>query len=97
MNIAASVGTSLHAVSAAETILRIDQDRPVGRIEGRTYGADLNARDPEGEDPLMLAALSNAITDADAARIATRDPFGRRSGSATATASSTNAGSRNQR
>jgi SAM-dependent methyltransferase len=33
-------------------------------------GADLKARDGMGEDPLMLAALSNRITDADAARIA---------------------------
>ncbi|OAI47674.1 hypothetical protein AYO44_09255 [Planctomycetaceae bacterium SCGC AG-212-F19] len=33
-------------------------------------GADVNARDPQGEDPLMLAALSNSITDADAARVA---------------------------
>jgi hypothetical protein len=33
-------------------------------------GADVNARDPQGEDPLMLTALSNSITDADAARIA---------------------------
>lgn len=33
-------------------------------------GADVNARDPQGEDPLMLAALSNSITDAGAARVA---------------------------
>jgi hypothetical protein len=33
-------------------------------------GADVNARDAQGEDPLMLAALSNSITDADAARVA---------------------------
>lgn len=33
-------------------------------------GADINARDPNDEDPLMLAALSNSITDADAALIA---------------------------
>jgi len=33
-------------------------------------GADVHARDPQGEDPLMLAALSNSITDADAARVA---------------------------
>ncbi len=33
-------------------------------------GADVNARDPQGEDQLMLAALSNSITDADAARVA---------------------------
>jgi hypothetical protein len=33
-------------------------------------GADINARDAMGEDPLMLTALSNRITDADAARIA---------------------------
>jgi hypothetical protein len=33
-------------------------------------GADVNARDPQGEDPLMLAALSNSITDVDAARVA---------------------------
>jgi hypothetical protein len=33
-------------------------------------GADINARDPLGEDPLMLTALSNHITDAAASRIA---------------------------
>lgn len=33
-------------------------------------GADVNARDRQGEDPLMLAALSNSITDEDAARVA---------------------------
>ncbi len=33
-------------------------------------GADLSARDPLGEDPLMLTALSNSITDADATRVA---------------------------
>lgn len=33
-------------------------------------GANIKARDPEGEDPLMLTAVSNSITDADAARVA---------------------------
>ncbi len=33
-------------------------------------GADVNARDPLDDDPLMLTAVSNEITDADAARIA---------------------------
>jgi uncharacterized protein len=33
-------------------------------------GADVNARDPRGEDSLMLAALSNSIADADAALVA---------------------------
>lgn len=33
-------------------------------------GADVNARDPQGEDPLMLAALSNSITDEAAAQVA---------------------------
>jgi uncharacterized protein len=33
-------------------------------------GADLNARDPQGKDPLMLTALSNSIADADAAQVA---------------------------
>ena len=33
-------------------------------------GADINARDPQGEDPLMHAALSNSITDEGAARVA---------------------------
>jgi hypothetical protein len=35
-----------------------------------TRGAKINARDPEGQDPLLLAALSNSVSDADAARIA---------------------------
>ena len=35
-------------------------------------GADINARDPEGEDPLLLTALSNSIADADAALVARR-------------------------
>jgi hypothetical protein len=33
-------------------------------------GADVNARDPDDQDPLLLAALSNTITDADAAKVA---------------------------
>jgi hypothetical protein len=33
-------------------------------------GANINALDPDGEDSLMLTALSNTISDADAARIA---------------------------
>lgn len=33
-------------------------------------GADIAALDPQGDDPIMLAALSNNITDADAARVA---------------------------
>jgi uncharacterized protein len=33
-------------------------------------GADIRARDPQGEDSLMQTALSNGITDADAAWIA---------------------------
>jgi hypothetical protein len=33
-------------------------------------GADLNARDPLGHDPLMIASASNSITDEDAARVA---------------------------
>ena len=33
-------------------------------------GADVRARDPTGEDPLMLTALSNRISDTDAARVA---------------------------
>ena len=33
-------------------------------------GADIHARDPQGDVPLFLAALSNAINDADAARVA---------------------------
>ena len=33
-------------------------------------GADLRAEDPVGSDPLMVTALTNALADADAARIA---------------------------
>ena len=33
-------------------------------------GADVRARDPTGEDALMLTALSNRISDTDAARVA---------------------------
>jgi hypothetical protein len=33
-------------------------------------GADVDALDPQGENPLSLAAMSNSIDDADAARVA---------------------------
>ncbi len=33
-------------------------------------GANINARGPQGQDPLLLTALSKSITDADAARVA---------------------------
>lgn len=39
-------------------------------LELISRGADVNARDSQGEDPLMLSALSNSITDVDAARVA---------------------------
>jgi hypothetical protein len=44
--------------------------RAEAALELIARGADINARDPEDEDALMLAALSNSIEDADAARIA---------------------------
>ena len=33
-------------------------------------GADIHARNPQGDDPLLLAAMSNAVTDANAVKIA---------------------------
>lgn len=44
--------------------------RTEAALELISRGADIAARDPQGDDPLMLAALSNNITDADAAEVA---------------------------
>ena len=50
--------------------LAILYGRAEAALELIARGADINARDPDDQDPLMLTALSNSITDADAARIA---------------------------
>jgi hypothetical protein len=50
--------------------LAVLNGRAEAALELIARGADVNARDPDDQDPLMLAALSNTITDADAATIA---------------------------
>jgi hypothetical protein len=50
--------------------LAVVYGRAEAALELIARGAEMNVRDPDGEDPLMLTALSNSISDADAARIA---------------------------
>ncbi len=50
--------------------LAIMDGRTEAALELIARGADVEARDPLGHDPLMKTALSNAIADADAAKVA---------------------------
>ena len=66
--------------AGADTETRLQSYTPLhlAIIYGRTEaalelirrGADIHARDPQDKDPLLLCALSNGITDVEAARVA---------------------------
>jgi ankyrin repeat protein len=69
-----------HLDAGANTETRLQGYTPLhlallyGRAEAAleliARGADIHACDPQGEDPLLLTAMSNSINDADAARVA---------------------------